>query len=344
MVKDQSENKVWRKLYDLMIQIKELCPWKWMCEDDIFVVQDPDTGKTGFVSIMGELGEHKCVGAYMGKEGLYGYWTLKEAGPNTTPEMLLEIPQLHASFEDRSMLHQNDLNIIKQLGLKFIGKQSWPMFRAYHPGYLPWFPDPWEKNFLVHILEQTVIMAKRLRDDPELLKIYNEDEYLIRIPSSGPEELTWKDSVIRIPPQSPQEIPFTINSDDIEKIMNLRPGNYKFEMDLFMLPTAIEDKGSRPLTVYIFMVVDHENGMIINAEMLKAVPSLKEMWSTVPKHLVNILIGSDDCPKELFVHSELLFQLLYPLANRLGMKIKMMEHLEMLDHAKKGILKNMGKM
>jgi len=344
MVKDHREIEVWRKLYELMIQIKELKPWNWLYEDDIFAVQDPDTGKTGFISIMGELGEHKCVGAYMGKEGLYGYWSLLEAAPNITPEMLLEIPQLQASFEDRSMLHQNDLNIIKQLGLKFHGRQSWPMFRAYSPGYFPWFPDPWELNFLVHILEQTVVMAKRFIDNRELLETDNEDEYLIRIPSSGPEELTWKDSVIRIPPQAPLKIPAAINSDDIEKIMNLRQGNNKVEVDLFMLPTAIKEKGSRPSTVYFFMVVDHENGMILNAETLQAVPALKEMWGTLPQHLVNVLIRSGARPKELFIHSELLLQLLYPLANRLGMKIKMVEHLEMLDLAKNEFLKHMGKM
>ena len=46
----------WRRLYDLAGEIKRLAPWRWMGEDDLFAVQDPDTGKTGFVSIMGRGG------------------------------------------------------------------------------------------------------------------------------------------------------------------------------------------------------------------------------------------------------------------------------------------------
>ncbi|MCC6568662.1 MAG: hypothetical protein IT315_05445, partial [Anaerolineales bacterium] len=45
----------WRKLYDLMAQLKDLAPWEWMEEDDIFGIQMPETGELGFISVMGTL-------------------------------------------------------------------------------------------------------------------------------------------------------------------------------------------------------------------------------------------------------------------------------------------------
>ena len=44
----------WRPRYEAADHIKELAPWQWMQESDIFGVQDPETGEFGFVSVMGQ--------------------------------------------------------------------------------------------------------------------------------------------------------------------------------------------------------------------------------------------------------------------------------------------------
>jgi hypothetical protein len=66
----------WLPLYEAADRIKELAPWEWMEESDVFGVQDPDSGEIGFVSIMGLLGEHVCVGVYLGVNALHQFWTL----------------------------------------------------------------------------------------------------------------------------------------------------------------------------------------------------------------------------------------------------------------------------
>jgi|GEM_PF-1998218 len=33
----------WRKLYHAAIRLKEIAPWQWMTETDIFGVQNPET-------------------------------------------------------------------------------------------------------------------------------------------------------------------------------------------------------------------------------------------------------------------------------------------------------------
>ncbi len=342
ILEDKKETGEWRKLFELMIEIKELQPWTWMYEDEIFAIRDPDTNKTVFVSVMGELGEHISIAAYMGDEGIYGFWSLQEAAPNITEEMFMEIPQLQASFENRSMLHPRDLARIKKLGLKFRGKSSWPMIRSFRPGYFPWFPESWERKFMIHVLEQTIIMAKRLKEDPDLFEKYNDGEFLIRIPDTGTEVINWQDSVIQVPPPSPRAIHYGINIEDMEELKSLPLTDITFETDLVFLPSVVEEKGINPYYSYLLMIIDPESGMIIGNEILIPVPSLEEMWKTVPQHLVNTLIRTGNRPKELHVQSELIAGLIEQLAGDLGIDLQLKDRLKALESAKKEFLKFMG--
>jgi len=177
----------WSKLYTAAIRVKEIAPWEWMTEADIFGVksrfasplrseQDPETEQLGFVSVMGMLGEHLALAVYLGPEGLYGFWgfqrladTAKDASrqgkpfllsrilsDDVLPEVFFRLPHFQTSFENRNELRQKDRDLIKQLGLKFRGRQAWPMFRSYRPGFWPWYLEAWEVRFLTHALEQAV--------------------------------------------------------------------------------------------------------------------------------------------------------------------------------------------
>lgn len=106
----------WIRIYEAMAKVKDLAPWQWMSETDLFGVQDPETGEVYYVSVMGELGEHFAVAAYPGAEGLNGFWTMNQGILEQSPEVFVLIPQLQASFEDRSTLSEQDRQLIKALG------------------------------------------------------------------------------------------------------------------------------------------------------------------------------------------------------------------------------------
>ena len=67
-----------KKAIQLADQLKELAPWTYMDETDIFGVRMPDTGKQYFVSIRGAAGQHYGMAAYEGTEGLMGFWELQQ--------------------------------------------------------------------------------------------------------------------------------------------------------------------------------------------------------------------------------------------------------------------------
>ena len=172
----------WRRLYESAVRIKEMSPWEWMTETDVFGVRSPETGELGFVSVMGLLGEHYAVSLYLGSEGIHGFLDLQEMGPFADPGDLIQVPQIQASFEDRVELDKRDREVIKDLGLKFRGRNAWPMFRSYRPSLFPWFLEAREVRFLSCALEQLADVAPRFREDSSLLEPSGGDSYLLRDP------------------------------------------------------------------------------------------------------------------------------------------------------------------
>ena len=124
------DHESWRRLYAAAERIRRLAPWQWMEETDVFGVQFPGTDEIGYVSVMGNIEEHFAVTVYLGDETLNKFWDIQNA-PQTeeSAERVLEMSQLMVSFEDRERIEKQDRGIIKQLGLKYRGRNAWPLFK-----------------------------------------------------------------------------------------------------------------------------------------------------------------------------------------------------------------------
>lgn len=325
-----------RQLYEAAVRLKELAPWAWMDESDIFGVQNPETGELGFVSVMGMAGEHFAVALYQGAEGLYGIldFVSTETGPD--PQQLLDIPQLQASFENRDQLEKSDRDAIKQLGLKFRGAHAWPMFRSYRPGFMPWFITATEARFLTHALGQTLEVAPRLRDDSNLL--YAEDEedeerYFVRVPRQQDGALVWEDEMMRVPPPEPERLTVMMDREIVERLKQLPQHPLTLEVELFSLPTGVGERGERPFRPYMLMLADSRSGMIVATELLKPEPSLREMQAQVPMKLAGWLAEAGLLPAQILGRSELLLALLRPFAAPLRVKLRQSDRLPSIDAA-----------
>jgi hypothetical protein len=323
----------WSRLVQAAIHIKEMAPWEWMSEMDIFGVRNPETGETGYVSIMGELGEHYAVAVYLGSQGLYRFLGFQDAGPDTAAEDLLAIPHLQASFEDRNELTQRDRDVIKTLGLKFRGRQAWPMFRSYRPGYFPWYLEAEEVRYLTHALEQTADVALRFEQDPGILNPEDEESCLVRVSRDGELEV-WEDQVARVPPPEPTTISIDVDADALDRLMAGSRSVAGIEVDMFMFPARIGERGDRPAYAHTLMVVESASGMVLGSELLMLEPDLESMVGKVPTTVVRLLARLDIVPREVRVRSGLLQQLLELLEEDLGWRVVLSRRLPALDEAK----------
>ena len=323
----------WGRLYAVTGRVKDLAPWKWMMEDNIFGVRNPERDEVGFVSVMGSGGEHFAVGLYQGAVALYDFLALSEA-ESVEAERVLEIPQLQASFEDRGRLEKEDRDVIKKLVLKFRGAHSWPMFRNYAPGMFPWFLTSSEARFLTTALEQLLEVAPRVRDDEDVLRGEEDDEFLVRVPRVENARLVWEDKIMRVPePELKKAAPAPLDRQLLESLKKLPEVTNVIEIELTMLPMPVREKNDRPFFPYLLMLVDASSELILGNDLLQPLPSLDAMRAEFPTKVAEYLLKLGVKPLKIAVRTERTAQSLAPLAEELGIRIKVSPRLPALDSA-----------
>ena len=326
----------WKRLYELMGKIRELAPWEYMYEHNIFGVQFPEKGNLGFVSVMGNLGEHFAVAVYMGKKGFEGFLNMQRMGYRLAPDIVLQVPQLQASFEDREMITPEDRKIIKQLGLKFRGEKAWPQFRSYRPGCFPWYLEKEEAQLLIHGLEQLMDVSPRFKKDPGTLQPPEPDgKYLVRIYENG----KWVDrpQKIRFPADPPLRL--SMNMDALNYLKSMSKQNSIVEVDIQMLEEAVRDKKfDRPYFPFMLLIAEKQSHMILGVDLLSPLPSLEEMWEIVPEKVTEIL-ANYLLPKEIQTKDPLIALLLSALEKEVGFKVKLVSRLPTVEHARREFTK-----
>ena len=159
-------NDTWAALYEAAVAFRDTTPWHWMEVVEVFAVENPIDGEVGYCNVIGGGGEEFGLCMFLGAEGFAGYLSLMdgEVDPETF-EASTMIRALTASFEDRRVLEKQDLAVIRSLGLRFRGRNTWPYFRSQSPGYVPWFLSEDEALFLTTALQQAAEMCLRVRDE-----------------------------------------------------------------------------------------------------------------------------------------------------------------------------------
>lgn len=332
----------WQRLYDLADQIKALKPWMILAETDLFGVRDPESGVDSFVSVMGSGGEHFAVAVYIGVESLFQFWMLQDPNSGAPPEMVLAIRQLQLSFENRDDLDDGDIELLRTLQRKYRGKQAWPAFRSFVPGYLPWRIDASEANLLIHVLEQTIDVAARAMKDISLLEPPDDNTYLFRVPKVTDGAITWEDQLIAVQPPQPVEYAVPMRSDLLEQMKKLpKRKKSSFEMEFFPLPRPVADESGRPYLPTMLLAVDDSSGMIVITEMIPPAVGLIETILQVPQALAKGLITLGYVPGVIKVQNPMAAEMAKFLQGAAGWKVKQQNELKMLNPALDSMMSSM---
>jgi Domain of unknown function (DUF6930) len=332
-----------KQLYDLAIRVKSLAPWRWMEETDVFGVANPQTNELGFVSIMGSVGEYEAVAVYLGAEGLYDFIDC-QADESATPQRLIEMHHLQVEFSDRKYLEKEDRDLIKQLALKFKGPSAWPMFRSYRPGYVPWFVTCTEARMLIHVLSQVLDVATHVRDDPDPIQPVGRVEpggHWVRAAHEEGTKLIWEDQVWKIQRPKPESLSVTVETDSLELLKHIPRSNMDLEVDLLLTPGRVAKPGQRPLALYVLMIAESKNGLILGAEPMTAERSLSEMHEGIPNALLKALLQNQVIPERLLVRTKFLHGLLRSLTQSLNIELRHANELPSIDEAAAFMLESM---
>lgn len=317
-----------RALYDAFIEYGKLRPWTWMLDSDLFGVRDPEGGETAYCCVLGNLGETLGLVAYTGPAGLRAYLeTLRQELPEDPVGALMLQHGLMASFEDREMLDKTDRDDLRALGLKFRGRQAWPQFRSYLPGYYPWYLTAEEVRLMTLVVRQAMDVARRYRDDPSLLQGRDLGEVLVRVldPRSGEWRDEWESLDLFAEPE--YEVP-PLNREMAEGLQGYPRSRQVLEAGTLILPVPVsESRSERPWLPGLALVMDHKSGLVLAQEMVPP----DEMPAAPAKVLASAIGLVRELPKEVQVSQPEVAAALGPFALALGIKLKTVGRLTALS-------------
>jgi hypothetical protein len=332
----------WQKLYEITEKFFDLAPWQWMSDSDVFGVRDPETGIVNFCCIMGQAGQHYALAVYLGDEGLKGYLQIATGVFNSD-----SLDALHAqiclmiSFQDKSYLMEQDRLVIKQLGLKFRDKNSWPVFRDYDPGFMPWLIDERQARILITATEQAIEVALRFQNNPDLFLPPGRNVFFARTLNKQGTGQQWRDEWVA-PKIIDDDEPDTLrkmangmtNTSRINKIKTAtRPYNGTWEIDYFYSPMPVDNSQSKPFFPRTLLCVDRDSFFIFGVHMLKP----NDGSEAIREEIINIIEKNTMLPRVIAVKRSDLFALLHPLAVCLNIAIELRKELPAIADARHGM-------
>jgi hypothetical protein len=312
-----------------------------MTETDVFGVEMPEIDETIFVSVMGMQGEYRCVAVYPSVSAVRSFWQLENEEDAAVPERVLEIPQIHLSFESSSNLESEERRMLKHLGLKLSGNNC-PLFRTYKPGFAPWFLESNEAHGLKVALEQLLDVAPRTHSDVSLLWPESDsDMCLVRVPRNNAAGETWSDEFREIPPSKHDVTYIRIDSDQGRDFRKLPALKIAVELDFFLLQVPIHGDGGRPRIPYVLMAVDAETGIVMAHEFMTVQTTMADMWAAVPGKLITMFLKLGIQPSRVVVREGSLAVVAGALSRVFGFELRRQAKLRNLDRAKESLKKFM---
>ncbi|MDD2360802.1 MAG: hypothetical protein PHE66_10230 [Syntrophaceticus schinkii] len=316
----------WQALYEAATAFKEAKCWEWMYNDDLFGVMDPETGEVAYCCIMGELGEHYALGAFLGPEGLQAILDIMDAHDTPSPDFLFIQKCLMASFESREDLAKEDRAVIKELGFKFRGKNQWPLFRSFEPGLHPWFIDAWECRFLTLALQQALEVSLRCRSSKAILECDQPRTFLVRVPHIQGKNITWLDQYLKAASVVKKHVSFKITDElCLRKILTSgKREQAVWEVDTFFAPHPVQEKkNERPYYPKVFLIFDSNSDLILGYELIKDLS--QEGYRCI--HCITDLMEELIIPSQIVVEQSETYYLLKDLCRQLSIPLKKVEQL-----------------
>ena len=260
---------MWKTLYNLTDELKALEPWKDLSDLDFIGIQENGREEPVFVRIMGQNQDTKGIAMYDGTRGL-GYL-----------QQLIMVPELcmnveYASFDqealmlyfgERIQVPEEQMPIIKELGLKFAGKGNWPFFLSFKPRFTPWTPDAAEVRLMAETLVQLIEAVKALREERVKVK-FDEGEFCFRY--FDVDQLNWMTAPARLPLVDLQAETMEITDEALLQRLKEQPASdMNLLLDFVYMGGAMEDaEYDRPLNPLMFLVLDDKSGLMVHMDMV----------------------------------------------------------------------------
>lgn len=318
----------WRALYTITSKIKELEPWNYLWDSNLIVLELPDEKEPIYISIMGRAGNCYGIGTYVGYNGYQDYCSIMSAeqiGPSVE-YVMFEQSNLSCYFGNREEVPSKAKKVIKDLELKFRGKNQWTYFESYKKGYTPYILDQEETILLTKCYEQ---LLPALQDylQQDAIVDFEIGEMLTR--KYNKKKKTWSTyaDLIDVPLRSYPAI--QLSDDIIIAKMKKKPQvNRYLALDMVYLNASVADKKyDRPVNPKMILLMDEKQGVIIDNDMLD--PYADEIQAIIGS-LGNFVLNYGR-PKTIFVRNIFIESVISDTCSQLKIKVKHVKTIKVID-------------
>jgi hypothetical protein len=341
MTLQKNSLEAWMSLYDAATRFKQTACWNWMCDDNIFGIQNPVTKEIGYACVLGKAGEIYALNVFLGADGFSVCMKMlrEKVDEYSYYNIMYEQHCLQAAFLNRQELSDEDIKIIKTLDLRFRGANAWPQFRNYSPGYYPWYLAQAEIEYLTVALEQTIEVSLRCRNNPDILISPERSIYLTRMANIEGDKIVWKDDYRKPPLEEIKVVP-GMATEDI-RIHRIRKNNFKrqgiWEADVFFYPNSVREKKDRPYFPRLFFIMDEATQMVLTTNLFPPDNYMIGIRNT----FIDFIEKNKVIPTEVRAKNQIIVDLLKPVGELLQFNLVAKKRLPGAELFQKSIYEDM---
>jgi hypothetical protein len=192
-------------------------------------------------------------------------------------------------------------------------------------------------------MQQVLIVLEKAEEDEHYLQEEgNQDPaFLIRTPTGKGPRFRWKEHLLGLDPRW-GEAPYLVDaSPDSRKALSRLPeASQELQLEVFMLPAPVKERGSRGYFPFVLLLVDAQSGLVTGVSMLSPQPDLRSMYESLPQHVINKLIELGHRPSKIRIQTDLLFDLLEELLETAGCQVEWVDQMPEMDEAVGALLRD----
>jgi hypothetical protein len=324
---------LWSLLYAAADRFRELAPWQWMLDEEVFGVEDPATGEIAWCCVLGAAGELEGLVAYRGDSG-FDLWRRMHEPWFRRDEVLFGQDALSLAFVDREDVSGVERARIRDLGLRYRGHGAWPQVESHAFGRLPRPADDAEAKRLLDCIHQALEIAVGLRRDSAHVAPDGAGRLLVRRRLGGPGSL-WAESRIAPPKPIVRAVP-AVDRVRVERLRQRLPKlECTWEYDLRAAPVKIAEPGAEPYVPACFLVVDTQRRVPVHFDLERPGDLMALMQEQFLRALESIAV----LPARVRVDRAWIEDCLRPLVEGLGIRLERVAELFAMEEVEKELFR-----
>jgi hypothetical protein len=323
----QDPKIVLRLLVEAALSLRAMEPWRWMREDDLFGIVDPETGVLNIAAILGKADGPPGLVLYRGEPG-YRFLFRKQEDPGSPIDqnIAMEEDSLLVEYVTNSQLQEADKSLLTTAGIaipppKSKRKQAGtPRFRSHLPAHLPVVPDVEECRLLTTTLVLAQAFTSLVEENPDFYGNRPYEEIPVYRRMGNQEDSPWKLDWITLefPPIEPAP-PFSPDPKDAAAIGATQLSqSVEWELETYFPPTVLNGE-NRPYFPRACILANSRDGKFLDILLTHPSQSAGELAG---RALTQLILRERLRPGVLWVSQPETAEALWEFAERWSIRLR----------------------